>query len=93
VLGDTVIRNSRVGQLDLVQQIVTRVPESAYVSVEGNAVRFHVGRGADVLLGLLRYIDAAGVELASVEVRRPSLDDVFFSVTGRTLSDAAASGS
>jgi ABC-2 type transport system ATP-binding protein len=33
-------------------------------------------------------MDAAGVTALSVEVRRPSLDDVFLTLTGRTLRDA-----
>ena len=41
-----------------------------------------------VLPGLLRELDAAGVAMTSVEVRRPSLDDVFLTLTGRTLRDA-----
>ena len=44
--------------------------------------------GASVLPGLLRELDAAGVAMTSVEVRRPSLDDVFLTLTGRTLRDA-----
>ena len=31
--------------------------------------------------------DAAGIEVAGVESRRPSLDDVFLTVTGRSLRD------
>ena len=51
-------------------------------------MRFRVPDGAAVLPGLLRELDAAGVAMTSVEVRRPSLDDVFLTLTGRTLRDA-----
>jgi len=40
-----------------------------------------------VLPGLLRSIDAQGIELQGVEVHRPTLDDVFLSMTGRSLRD------
>jgi len=56
--------------------------------VEERSARFRVPDGASVLPGLLRELDAAGVAMTSVEVRRPSLDDVFLTLTGRTLRDA-----
>ena len=43
--------------------------------------------GGAALPGLLRELDGAGVPLAAVEVRRPTLDDVFLSLTGRSLRD------
>ena len=50
------------------------------------AVRLAKGRGlADVVRGL----DADGIELHDVELRAPSLDDVFLAKTGRTLEGAA----
>ena len=40
------------------------------------------------LPGLLRDLDAAGVKvLAAVEVARPTLDDVFLTLTGRSLRE------
>jgi ABC-2 type transport system ATP-binding protein len=33
---------------------------------------------------VVRALDAAGVSVDDVEVRQPSLDDVFFVLTGRT---------
>ena len=37
----------------------------------------------------MRALDEAGVEVASVEVVLPTLDDVFLAVTGSTLEGAA----
>jgi ABC-2 type transport system ATP-binding protein len=39
------------------------------------------------LAGLLRALDAKGVEPESIEVRRPTLDDVFLRLTGRSLRE------
>ena len=39
---------------------------------------------------LLRDLETAGVALDSIEVARPTLDDVFLTLTGRTLRDAEA---
>lgn len=58
--------------------------------VDSATVRFRVTNGAEVLPRLLRELDAASVSLAGVEVHRPTLDDVFLTLTGRTLRDEAA---
>jgi len=50
----------------------------------------HVPLGGAALPGLLRELDNKGIELAAVEVRRPTLDDVFLSLTGRSLRDESA---
>jgi ABC-2 type transport system ATP-binding protein len=36
---------------------------------------------------VLRLLDGAGLPLGSIELHRPSLDDVFLAKTGRTLAD------
>ncbi|MEH3075643.1 MAG: DUF4162 domain-containing protein [Quadrisphaera sp.] len=50
-------------------------------------VRVRVPSGGRALPGLLRQLDAAGVALAAVDVRRPTLDDVFLEMTGRSLRE------
>ncbi|MCM6775981.1 ATP-binding cassette domain-containing protein [Nocardia sp. CDC159] len=40
--------------------------------------------GAATLAEALRRLDAAAVDLADIALRRPSLDDVFLSITGRS---------
>jgi ABC-2 type transport system ATP-binding protein len=47
-----------------------------------------VEHGERALVGVMRVLDAAGVEIASIAVARPSLDDVFLTVTGRSLRDS-----
>ncbi len=43
--------------------------------------------GPALLTELVRRLDAAAVPIEALELRRPSLDDVFLSLTGRTASD------
>ncbi len=74
-----------------VAQLAGRLPGSTDMVTDGAGVRFRVPDGAIALPTLLRELDAAGIAMTSVEVRRPSLDDVFFAVTGRSLRDAEAS--
>jgi ABC-2 type transport system ATP-binding protein len=38
----------------------------------------------------VRGLDRAGITVSGVESRRPSLDDVFLQLTGRSLRDAEA---
>ena len=52
-------------------------------------VQVRVPNGGAALPGLLRTLDARGISPDAVEVRRPTLDDVFLSLTGRSLRDAA----
>jgi len=46
-----------------------------------------VSGGAGVLMEALRRLDAAGVAVRDVALRRPTLDDVFLSLTGRPSED------
>ncbi|WP_148572424.1 ATP-binding cassette domain-containing protein [Nocardioides caldifontis] len=63
---------------------------SADLEVQGRSVSGRVGRAGRAVPGLLRELEASGVTLESIEVARPTLDDVFLSLTGRTLRDAEA---
>ncbi|MGI5169725.1 ATP-binding cassette domain-containing protein [Spirillospora sp. CA-253888] len=64
-------------------------PAVREATVAGGTVRLTVDDGDRELMGLVRALDAAGVELASLHLARPTLDDVFLTVTGRSLREAA----
>jgi ABC-2 type transport system ATP-binding protein len=51
-------------------------------------VSLPVRHGAGLLAEVVRRIDAAGIEVAELSLRRPSLDDVFLSLTGRGAAAA-----
>jgi ABC-2 type transport system ATP-binding protein len=59
-------------------------------TTDGAVVQVRVPDGGAVLPALLRELDTRGIALAGVEVRRPTLDDVFLSLTGRSLRDEPA---
>ena len=46
-----------------------------------------VSGGSTVLVDVVRGLDSAGVVLEDLSLRRPTLDDVFLSLTGRTAED------
>jgi ABC-2 type transport system ATP-binding protein len=53
-------------------------------------VQVHAGdQGSQVLVETVRSLDAAGIATTGLGVRRPSLDDVFLSLTGHGAEDAA----
>ena len=57
------------------------------VEVLDNHVRGRVRRAGTAIPGLLRDLDRDGILLTHIEVRRPTLDDVFLTLTGRSLRD------
>jgi ABC-2 type transport system ATP-binding protein len=61
----------------------------ATADVDGSTVSLRVPRAGTELAGLLRELDRQKVALDSIEVRRPTLDDVFLTVTGRSLREDA----
>jgi ABC-2 type transport system ATP-binding protein len=76
-------------------EIAGRTPsagEAEVVTAVGRdpQVRLRVERGDAVLPDLLRALDAAGVPLLTVRVQRPTLDDVFLTLTGRSLREEGA---
>ncbi|CAN5533837.1 daunorubicin resistance protein DrrA family ABC transporter ATP-binding protein [soil metagenome] len=45
--------------------------------------------GADRLIGVLRDLDEANIRIDDIGLRRPTLDDVFLSITGHAAQEAA----
>ena len=69
-------------------EVASRLPGATDVTTTENEVRFRVPRGDTALPELLRALDGKGIPMTSLQVQRPSLDDVFLTMTGRTLRDA-----
>ncbi|WP_433652756.1 ATP-binding cassette domain-containing protein [Micromonospora zamorensis] len=57
-------------------------------TVDEGGLRLYVDEGATVIPQVLRRLDHAGLELRSIELHRPSLDDVFLTKTGRSLRES-----
>ncbi|ALG83929.1 ATP-binding cassette domain-containing protein [Gordonia phthalatica] len=60
------------------------------IEAAGFGVRARLRGSAKVIPGLLRDLESAGDTLDSIEIMRPTLDDVFLTLTGRSLRDAEA---
>jgi len=73
-------------------EVAGQLPGASDVTTADNTVRFRVPRGDTALPELLRALDSKGITMTSIQVQRPSLDDVFLTMTGRSLRDAEEGG-
>ncbi|OSC74569.1 ATP-binding cassette domain-containing protein [Streptomyces sp. WA6-1-16] len=71
-------------------ELAEQLPGAEEVTVAQDTVRFRVPRGDSALPELLRALDGRGILMTSVQINRPTLDDVFLSLTGRSLRDSEA---
>ena len=69
------------------EKLASLVGAADGVETDGHHVRGRVPKAGRAVPGLLRELDRTGLELASIEVRRPTLDDVFLELTGRSLRE------
>ncbi|WP_433323273.1 ATP-binding cassette domain-containing protein [Spirillospora sp. CA-294931] len=89
VSGDVITLALGHGGADKARAALEVLPEVREVALTGDDVRLSVRDGDRALTPLIRALDAAGVELTALSLARPTLDDVFLTVTGRSLRDAA----
>src|SRR4051812_18302931 len=87
VLTVTVAQAAQAGE---VARLVAALPGAETPQVHEERVIGRVPHGGAALVPLVRELDAAGLEVAGIESRRPSLDDVFLGLTGRSLREEGA---
>ena len=71
-------------------EVLAAQPEARDVTPVERGLRVTVDRGETQALPLMRRLDEAGVRVSALHVAHPSLDDVFLTLTGRSLRDAPA---
>ncbi|MBK9475119.1 MAG: ATP-binding cassette domain-containing protein [Tetrasphaera sp.] len=64
----------------------------AVVENRSRRVTVPVSGGASVLVEAVRRLDGAGVTVSDLSLRRPTLDDVFLSLTGRAAEESDDTG-
>jgi ABC-2 type transport system ATP-binding protein len=79
---------SHAEEVETARAVLARVADGV-VELEGHTRRLTapVTGGAKVLTETLRHLDSAGVELQDVALRRPTLDDVFLTLTGHRTEE------
>jgi ABC-2 type transport system ATP-binding protein len=65
-------------------------PESVTVEQHTRRLCVPVAGGAKLLAEVIRELDGSGIEIDDIGLRRPTLDDVFISLTGRSAEEAEA---
>ena len=90
LVGDRVVIGAfdRDGALS-VARALGRLADPQGLVLTGTTVTARVNGGAEVLPALLFSLGHQGVGIASAEVARANLDDVFLSLTGRSLRETA----
>jgi ABC-2 type transport system ATP-binding protein len=88
--GDRILLTADEGDLTRVVDVARRILATEDVEVTGPSVSLRVVEGAGTLPGLLRALDAETIDIRAAEVRRPTLDDVFLTLTGRSLREEVA---
>jgi ABC-2 type transport system ATP-binding protein len=72
---------------DAVRTLAPLVAGEVSVSDDGRRLSAGVDTTSGLATAVVRALDAAGVLVDNIEVRQPSLDDVFFSLTGEHVEE------
>jgi ABC-2 type transport system ATP-binding protein len=87
VLELKIIEDARLDTaIDLLQPIAVEKPQANEVT---DTITLPVSNGTHSLVQAVRELDQAGIELQDMHLRRPSLDDVFLALTGKTSREKA----
>jgi ABC transporter DrrB family efflux protein len=86
ISGDVVTLSVN-GDQGQARAILAGHPGVREISSDGQAIRMSVAHGEEALPGMLRALDGGGITMESISLARPTLDDVFLTLTGRSLRD------
>jgi ABC-2 type transport system ATP-binding protein len=89
VAGD-VVTLAVAGPLEAAADLLRGQPYVREATIEEGSIRLYVDRGEVAMPAILRQLDGAGLQLLTIGLHRPSLDDVFLRKTGRSLREVAA---
>jgi ABC-2 type transport system ATP-binding protein len=88
-LGGDIVRLEIEGSVDSFLQHVNGLDAINRIAVEDNRVSLYVSHGESFVPKAFELAREAGVEIASVSMRKPNLEDVFLKLTGREIRDEA----
>ena len=88
VSGDVVTVGLNGSTADAAQLLDAQEYVHKLETLDTGAARLFVDDGATAIPSILRTLDGAGISLTSIELHRPSLDDVFLTKTGRSLRES-----
>ena len=88
--GDVVDVRVERDDLDKAMETVSGLGTGMQINKEIAEITISVGQsnGADLLVETVRRLDSSAIRLTDIQLRRPTLDDVFLTLTGRAAEDA-----
>jgi ABC-2 type transport system ATP-binding protein len=88
ISGDVVTFAVGAAAAEPARALLEKQPNVREAMAAAEVVRVTVEHGDAAALGLMRALDEAGIAIASLSIARPTLDDVFLTMTGRSLRDS-----
>jgi ABC-2 type transport system ATP-binding protein len=86
--GDLVtLTTEHESQAESAAQTARRLTDAHELDRTGTTLRLRTAEGSAFLPEFLRALESEGVKARTAEVRRPTLDDVFLHLTGRSLRE------
>ena len=86
ISGDVVTLSVN-GHAEAARSLLGVSPVVREITVTDGSLRLTVEHGEEALPVLLRTLDGAGITMSAISLSRPTLDDVFLTLTGRSLRD------
>ena len=80
------------GATQAARSLLAEAPVVREITVADGSLRLTVDHGEEALPVLLRTLDGAGITMSAISLSRPTLDDVFLTLTGRSLRDDSPGG-
>jgi len=80
------------GATEAARLLLADSPVAREIVVADGSLRLTVEHGEEALPVLLRTLDGAGITMSAISLSRPTLDDVFLTLTGRSLRDDSPGG-
>jgi ABC-2 type transport system ATP-binding protein len=90
--GDQLILTVAPGNRARIAELAKQLPGAKDVVADGDQVTVRVADGPAALPELIAAGQRSAVPVATAQVRRPTLDDVFLNLTGRSLREADSTG-
>jgi ABC-2 type transport system ATP-binding protein len=90
ISGDVV--TFEVDDLARATELLRARAEARDITATDRAVRVTVEAGDQQAVPLMRVLDDAGIKVGALHIARPTLDDVFLTLTGRSLRDEPERG-
>ncbi|MER6687613.1 ATP-binding cassette domain-containing protein [Streptomyces minutiscleroticus] len=90
VSGDAVTLEVAAADVPAAQDVVRGLAGTRAVNVTGQTIRFRADHSSRSMIEIMRALDARAVDPISIQVDRPTLDDVFLTLTGQSAAATSA---